>query len=123
MPEPKRKKGANAADPPEARGAKTPQDAQPGKDAPFIALAYILSPSILIPLLLYLIMEDKGTERERYHYLQATVFGVGTMVMMFTLILAIIGLLVYVYGIYIAYLLYAGKSDDRPLKQYLEQHA
>ena len=118
MPEPKRKKGATADPPkPEAKGA------QPGKDTLFIALAYILSPTIFVPLLLYLLMEYKGTEREKYHYLQATVFGVGTMVMVFTLILAIIGLLVYAYGIYIAYLLYAGKSDDRPLRQYLEQNA
>jgi ABC-type tungstate transport system substrate-binding protein len=123
MPEPKKKKRANAAAPPKVQEARTSKGAQPGKDAPFIALAYILSPTIFVPLILYLLMEDKGTERERYHYLQATVFGIGTVLMMFTLILAIIGVLVYIYGIYISYLAYAGKSDDRPLKQYLEQHA
>jgi TctA family transporter len=122
MPEPK-KKGADMAAPPKGQGAKAPQGPQPGKGAPFIALAYVLSPTILIPLLLYLIMEDRGTERERYHYLQAAVFGVLTVLMMFTLILTIVGVLVYVYGIYIGYLAYAGKSDDRPLRQYLEQHA
>jgi|GEM_PF-7092612 len=122
MPEPKNK-SANPPLPPKGQEPKAAQGAQPGKDAPFIALAYILSPTILVPLLLYLLMEDKGTERERYHYLQAAVFGVGTVLMMFTLILAIVGVLVYIYGIYIGYLAYAGKSDDRPLRQYLEQHA
>jgi hypothetical protein len=119
MPEPKSRK----AEVPQQKAQQAKAAPQAGKDAPFIALAYLLSPSIIVPLLMYLIMEDKGTEREKYHYLQAAVFGVGTMIMMFTLILAILGMLVYIYGLYIGYLVLAGKADDRPLRQYLGQRA
>jgi hypothetical protein len=115
MPEPNRKKAVSGkADPPAAK--KT-------SDTNIILAAYIFSPTIIIPLLLYLMKEEKGTEREKYHCLQAVAFGIATVLMVMTLLLAIVGIVTYIYGLLIAYWLCTGKSDDRPLGKYLEHHA
>jgi glucan phosphoethanolaminetransferase (alkaline phosphatase superfamily) len=89
----------------------------------FVALAYILSSTVIVPLFFYFIKKENGTQSERYHYLQAAVFGVVILVLSFTIILSIVGLAAWLYGIYIAYLFYIGKSDERPLKQYIGQYA
>jgi predicted membrane protein len=114
MPEPRKKAVSEKADPPANKKAR---------DANVILAAYIFSPTIIIPLLLYLMKEEKGTEREKYHCLQAVAFGIVTVLMVMTLLLSVIGAIVYLYGLLIAYWLYTGKSDDRPLGKYLEHHA
>jgi hypothetical protein len=102
---------------------KTGEPGKAGNDKLFVALSYILSSTVIIPLLLFLIRKEGGTAAERYHHLQAAVFGVIIIVLAFTILLSIVGLVIWLYGLYIAYLYYVGKSDERPLGKYIGQYA
>ncbi|MCX6773478.1 MAG: hypothetical protein NTY68_00580 [Candidatus Micrarchaeota archaeon] len=97
-----------------------PEIETPSRDEPLmILIGYVASFVIPVPLFLYLFRGEHGTRTERYHYLQATIIGIILAILPFTVILIVLWPIVYLYGIYIGFMLFSKRKDERPLEKYL----
>jgi ABC-type methionine transport system permease subunit len=100
-----------------------PETETPSKDEPLMVLiGYVTSFIVPVPLFLYLFRGEHGTRTERFHYLQATIMGVIMAILPFTVVLIVLWPIVYIYGLYIGYMLFSGKKDERPLEPYIGKY-
>lgn len=79
-------------------------------DRLWILLGYIFAP--IIPIVLLLMEDKKSKPAVKFHAIQGLIFGILT----YLLSAVCIGVIVWVYGIYIGWQVYStGKSDDVPM--------
>ncbi|MDE1866045.1 MAG: hypothetical protein KGH94_05420 [Candidatus Micrarchaeota archaeon] len=104
---------------------KTPSDVpHPEKDERIVYLfTYLL---LWISGLLVFLTEAKKNKRIKYHAVQATILGV----IVFVLVIAplplvpLLGFLLWIYGMYVAFMAYEGRDISMPvIGQYAEQYS
>lgn len=88
------------------------------KDDPVLILIGYIFP--IVGLLLYFLKKDVSNF-SRYHFLQAGVLFLLSVVFSVTIILSFVSFFIWLFSIYLGIQVYQGK-DPRPLEKYISQY-